>query len=109
MGKEKDEKEEEDEKKKEEKNWSSVNLVYRECKLNFRGSFNQIQFTNWLWYRVIRAKLEDTKSKMDEIDIGDNAWGIEDIEDVLGEYMPPMKAKKEDKDDKKDKKDKKDD
>lgn len=120
--KEKEEKDaEEEDAKKDEKNWSSVNLVYRECKLNFRGSFSQVQFTNWLWYRVIRAKLEDTKSKMDEVDISDNNWGIEDIEEVLGEFMPPMKAKKEDKDDKKgskkddkkddkkDKKDKKDD
>jgi len=112
--KEKDEKEEEEEKKKDEKNWSSVNLVYRECKLNFRGSFNQVQFTNWLWYRVIRAKLEDTKSKLDDVDLADNAWGIEDIEEILSEYMPAMKAakkdKKDDKDSKKDdKKDKKDD
>lgn len=106
---EKEEEEKEEKKKADEKNWSSVNLIYRECKLNFRGSFNQVQFTNWLWYRVIRSKLEDTKSKMDEVDTSDNMWGIEDIEEILSEYMPPMKAKKEDKDDKKDKKDKKDD
>ncbi|CAE7831004.1 abfD, partial [Symbiodinium necroappetens] len=34
-----------------QKNWSSVNLAFQESKLNYRGSFSALSFTNWLWYR----------------------------------------------------------
>mmetsp|Transcript_53663 Transcript_53663/g.85351 ORF Transcript_53663/g.85351 Transcript_53663/m.85351 type:complete len:1090 (+) Transcript_53663:51-3320(+) len=98
------------------KNWSSVNLCCQETKLSFRGSFSAVAFTNWLWWRCIRPKLEETKSSLDELSEEDRAkFSIDDIEEVLGEYCPKMeekkdkKDKKDSKDDKKDKKDKKDD
>lgn len=88
------------------KNWSSVNLAFQESKLNYRGSFSALSFTNWLWFRVVRPKLEETKSKLPELsDEEMDKYGIQDVEDVLGEFMPAMK-KKEEKEDKKDKKDK---
>merc|ERR1712194_910866 len=98
------------------KNWSSVNVAYKESKLNFRGSLNTISFTNWLWYRCIRPRLEETKAKLPELSPEEiSAYGIDDIEEIFGEFMPVEKEKKdkedkkEDKDDKKDKKgDKKD-
>merc|ERR1712194_769516 len=95
------------------KNRSSVNVAYKESKLNFRGSLNTISFTNWLWYRCIRPRLEETKAKLPELSPEEiSAYGIDDIEEIFGEFMPvekEQKDKKEDKDDKKDKKgDKKD-
>jgi len=91
------------------KNWSSVNLAFQESKLNYRGSFSNLGFTNWLWYRVVRPKLEETKSKLPELSDEElEKYGIQDVEEVLSEFMPPQK-KKEDEKDKKDKKDKKDD
>merc|ERR1712190_166415 len=63
---------------------------------------------NWLWYRCIRPKLEETKSKLPDIDLGGNAFGIEDVEEILGEFMPAQKLVKKDEKEK-DKKDKKDD
>merc|ERR1712008_163119 len=98
-----------------EKNYSAVNLTCKDTKLPCRGVFTYVSFTNWMWYRCIRPRLEETKSKLPELDISNNAFGIEDIEEILGEFMPAMKAPKEEKDkkdkkdDKKDKKDKKDD
>lgn len=90
------------------KNWSSVNLAYKESKLTFRGVFSMTSFTNWLWYRCVRPKMEETKSKLPDLD--DLAeFGIDDIDELLNEFLPVQKVKKEDKDDKKDKKDKKDD
>merc|ERR1711972_260465 len=86
------------------RNWSAVNVACKESKLNFRGSFTQVAFTNWLWYKCIRPKLEETKSKLPEMDPSDTAFCIDDVEELLGEFMP---VKKEEKD--KDKKDKKDD
>ncbi|CAE7319717.1 abfD [Symbiodinium sp. CCMP2592] len=92
-----------------QKNWSSVNLAFQESKLNYRGSFSALSFTNWLWYRVVRPKLEETKSKMVELSDEElEKYGIPDVEEVLGEFMPAVKKKEEEKD-KKDKKDKKDD
>lgn len=91
-----------------QKNWSAVNLAFKESKLAFRGALSAHAFTNWLWYRCIRPKLEDTKSKLPEVDISSNAFGIEEVEEIMGEFMPVMKEKK-DKKDKDDKKDKKDD
>lgn len=92
-----------------QKNWSSVNLAFQESKLNYRGSFSALSFTNWLWYRVVRPKLEETKSKMVELSDEElEKYGIPDVEEVLGEFMPAQKKKEEEKD-KKDKKDKKDD
>merc|ERR1711988_1932978 len=49
------------------KNWSSVNICSQETKLTFRGSFSNLAFTNWLWWRCIRPKLEETKSSLDEL------------------------------------------
>merc|ERR1711879_797198 len=101
-----------------QKNWSAVNVACKESKLTFRGCLTPVSFTNWLWYRCIRPKLEETKAKLPELDISGNVYGIEDVEEILGEFMPAMKpAKKDEKDDKKskkeddkkDKKDKKDD
>merc|ERR1711920_404621 len=96
------------------KNWSAVNVVYKESKLNFRGTLTPVALTNFLWARCVRPKLEEGGSKgFDEIE-GD-AFGIADIEEIANEFMPAMpkpkekKDKKEDKEDKKDKKDKKDD
>merc|ERR1712045_338553 len=90
------------------KNWSAVNVAFKESRLNFRGVFTTLSFTNWLWYRCIRPKLEETKSKLPELDTDGNVFGIEDVEEILGEFMPAIKPAKKDKDDK-DKKDKKDD
>merc|ERR1711879_841017 len=76
------------------KNWSSVNLACQESKLSYRGSFTAIAFTNWLWSRCIRPKLEETKAKLPELDISGNVYGIEDIEEIMGEFMPAMKPAK---------------
>lgn len=105
------------EKQKEERNWSAVNLSFQDSKLPFKGGFSANAFTNWMWWRVIRPKLKETKAKMEDVD--DNpTYGLEDIEGVLGEYAPKVKEEKEkkskdkDKDEKKEKKgkdDKKDD
>jgi len=106
----KKEEEEEDEKEgviKKDRNWSAVNCSYKESKLAFRGVLSPVAFTNWLWFRVIRPKLEETKSKLPEI-AADNTYGIEDVEEIFGEFMPAVKVKKEEKDDKKDKKGKDD-
>jgi len=98
-----------------DKNYSAVNLACKDSKMGYRGVFSQESFTNWMWYRCIRPRLEESKSKLPELDISNNAFGIEDIEEILGEFMPAMKVAKEEKDkkdkkdDKKDKKDKKDD
>merc|ERR1712113_930264 len=97
-----------------QKNWSAVNVAYKESKLNFRGVLTPVAFTNWLWYRCIRPKLEETKSKLPEVDTSSGAFGIEDVEEIMGEFMPAIKVEKDKKDkkddkDKKDKKDKKDD
>merc|ERR1712183_860594 len=94
------------------KNWSSVNLCCQETKLQFRGSFSAVAFTNWLWWRCIRPKLEETKSSLDELSEEERQkYSIDDIEEVLGEFCPKMEEKKDKKDkkDKDDKKDKKDD
>jgi len=91
-----------------DKNWSSVNLACRETRLSFRGVFTPAAFTNWLWYRCIRPKLEETKSKLPDVDVDVSAFGIDDIEEIMGEFMPAIKAPK-DKKEEKDKKDKKDD
>merc|ERR1712137_735085 len=108
----------EDIKVEKDRNWSAVNLTFRDSKLTFRGSFSNISFTNWLWWRIIRPKLETTKSKegLPEVDINDGNYGIADIEEILGEFAPPLTEKKEkdkkekDKDkDKKKKEDKKED
>merc|ERR1712070_1345104 len=97
-------------------NRSMVNIVAKESKLPLRGSFSALSLTNWLWYRCVRPKLEETKSKLPEMsDEALESLGINDVEEVLGEYMPVIKVKedkdkkdKKDKDDKKDKKDKDD-
>jgi len=90
------------------KNWSAVNLAYQESKLTYRGSFTAIAFTNWLWFRCIRPKLEETKSKLPELSDEDTKrYCLDDVEELFGEFMPVQK-KKEDKDDKKKKSDKDD-
>lgn len=90
---------EDDSEQKEEKRWgaAAVNLTCDQCKLSFRGNFTKLAFCNWLWYRVIRPKLEETKGKsfhhLAEVDVSANAFGIEDVEDVLGSYMStPIKT-----------------
>merc|ERR1711879_1028026 len=94
-----------------EKNWSAVNLTFKESKLNFRGCLTAISFTNWVWYRCVRPKLEETKAKLPDIDTSDPKYGIEDVEEIFGPMVPseikkPGEGKDKDKDDKKDKKDK---
>merc|ERR1712232_1287779 len=81
------------------KNWSSVKLAYAESKMNFRGSFSAVAFTNWLWYRCVRPRLEKTKSKLPDLDEDDIAdrYNINDVEEVLGEFMPKEEVKKDDK------------
>merc|ERR1711974_317222 len=86
-----------------QKNWSAVNVAFRESKLQFRGVLSPTAFTNRLWYRCIRPKLEETKAKLPDIDV--SAYNIDDVEEIFGESMPAVKEKKDDKD-KKDKKDK---
>merc|ERR1712113_692288 len=78
-------------------NWSAVNLVSKESKLNFRGVLTPVAFTNWLWYRCIRPKLEETKSKLSVLDEHqlNSVYCIDDIEDILGEYMPKPSQKDE--------------
>lgn len=95
------------------KNWSAVNLCCQETKLSFRGSFSAVAFTNWLWWRCIRPKLEETKASCPELTEDDKEkYGLMDVEEILGEFMPKIvvkddkKEKKGDKDDKKDKKSK---
>lgn len=91
------------EKEEKAKSWSAVKLVSLESKLTFRGSLSPAAFTNWIWYRCVRPKLEETKSKLPEIDLSGNAFGIEDVEEVLGEFMPVLKEKKDKKDKEKEK------
>merc|ERR1711933_298021 len=98
-------KEEEDEEEvgtgDKQKNWSAVNEACKESKLSFRGAPTPVAFTNWLWYRCIRPKLEETKSKLPELDEDlMETYGIDDVEEILGEFMPAIK-KKADKDEKK--------
>merc|ERR1719374_95 len=116
--KKEDEEEEEAKKTEKGKNVSSVGLAFRESKLSFRGVLSPTAFTNWMWYRCVRPRLEETKAKLPEIDINGNAYGIEDVDEILGEWLPVLKEKdakkdkkddKEKKDDKKGKKDEKDD
>merc|ERR1712014_15494 len=110
-----DDEEEEDEEAagtiSKEKNWSAVNLTFKESKLNFRGTLTPIAFTNWVWYRCVRPKLEETKAKLPDVDTSDGKFGIEDVEEIFGEFMPkeikkPGEGKDKDEKDKKDKKDK---
>merc|ERR1712048_379981 len=96
-----------------EKNWSAVNLTFKESKLSFRGVLSPLAFTNWVWYRCVRPKLEETKAKLPDIDTSDGKFGIEDVEELFGEFMPKEIKKpgegSKDKDEKDKKKDKKDD
>jgi len=92
-----------------------VNVSYKESKLTcFRGGLTPAAFTNWVWYRCVRPRLEETKSKLPAVDISGNAFGVEYVEETFGEFMPPTmkgmkyEAEKSDKKDKKEEKDKKD-
>jgi hypothetical protein len=118
----KKEKEQEEEKEviEKQKNWSSVNIICKESKLAFQKTFTQVTFTNWLWWRCIRPKLEETKSRLPELEEEElfQLFNVHDGEEVLGEYMPstvPFPVKigggkdKKEKDDKKDKEDDKKD
>jgi len=91
-----------------QKNWSAVNVACKESKMNFRGALTQVAFTNWLWYRCIRPKLEETKSRLPDVEAEGGAFGIDDVEEIMGEFMPAMKADKKEKKDEKEKKGKKD-
>merc|ERR1712157_707619 len=93
---------------KAERNWSSVNLAYQDSKLPFKGSFSPIACTNWFWYRTIRPELYSTKASLPDLDPTID-FGIDAVEDVLGEYAPKIEEKKDKKDEKKDKKDDKKD
>ena len=45
---------------------------------------------------MVRPKLEETKSKLPELSDEDmEKYGIQDVEEVLGEFMPAMKKKDE--------------
>merc|ERR1712060_938064 len=93
------------------KNYSAVNVVYKESKLPFRGVLTTVSFTNWLWWRCVRPRLEKTKAK-GFADV-EGEFGIDDVEEIFGQFMPkdaelPGKNK-DDKDDKKSKKGDKDD
>merc|ERR1719199_1513336 len=92
----------------EEKNWSAVKMASEESKLSFRGYLSAPNFTNWLWYNVVREKLEETKGKLTDLEPGD-VEGVEEVDAILGEFLPPKKKKDDKKDKKDDKKDKKDD
>jgi hypothetical protein len=92
----------------EEKNWSAVKMACEESKLSFRGYLSAPNFTNWLWYNVVREKLEETKGKLTDLEPGD-VEGVEEVDAILGEFLPPKKKKDDKKDKKDDKKDKKDD
>merc|ERR1712176_1542125 len=96
-------KEKQDE-KKEESNVSSVNLAFQDSKIPFKGSFSPVAFTNWCWFRTIRPKLSATKGSMPDLDPNMD-YGIDLVEEVLGQYVPA--GKKDDKKDKKDDKKKK--
>merc|ERR1712050_630791 len=74
------------------KNWSAVNCAFKESKLNFRGVLTPVAFTNWLWYRCVRPKLEETKSKLPEVDTA--AYFIDDVEEIMREFMPAVKVDK---------------
>merc|ERR1712160_159361 len=104
----KDEKKEEKKEEKQERNWSAVNLAHVDSKLPFKGAFSPVACTNWFWYRTIRPELLATKASLPDLDISAQ-FGLEAVEDVLGEYAPKLEEKKDKKDDKKDKKDDKND
>lgn len=93
------------------KNWSSVNLAYQESKLAFRGLLTPLAFTNWLWYRCVRPRLEEAKSKLPEVDPS-SVPGVEDCEEIFAEFVPaeakPKEKKEKDEKKGKDEKDKKD-
>merc|ERR1712217_563289 len=99
------------------KNYSAVNLVFKESKTPFRGVLTPVSFTNWLWWRCVRPRLEKTKAAgFPDVE---GEFGIDDVEEIFGQFMPKdaelpgknkeddKKSKKGDKDD--DKKSKKDD
>merc|ERR1712014_349453 len=74
------------------KNWSSVNLCCQETKI---AALPAIPFTNWLWWRCIRPKLEETKSSLDDLSEEDREkYSIDLIEEVLGEHCPALVEKK---------------
>merc|ERR1712054_539736 len=90
--------------------------AYKESKLSFRGVLTPVAFTNWLWYKTIRPKLEETKAKVIVENVDLDAFGIQDVDEIFAEHMPVQKPPadkdkkdKKDKDDKKDKKGDKDD
>merc|ERR1712224_539384 len=70
------------------KNWSTVGLSFQASRFTtFRGVFNEFNFTNWLWYYVVRPKLEDSKSDLEDIEACD-VVGVEEVDAVLKEFMP---------------------
>merc|ERR1712146_837859 len=71
---------------KKDRNWSAVNCAFKESKLSFRGVLTPTAFTNWLWARCIRPKLEETKMKLADIS-DDNPYGIEEIDELFSEFM----------------------
>merc|ERR1711972_1253645 len=95
--KKEDKKEAEKEKDKDKdatKVHSSANVAYKASNLSFRGSLTPVAFTNWLWWRCIRPKLEETKSKLPEIGEATplGSFGVDDVEEIFGEFMPVIKV-----------------
>merc|ERR1712217_679051 len=81
-----------EEKQKEEKNWSSVNLAFQDSKPPFKGAFSPLAFTNWCWFRTIRPRLAATKGSLPDLDSKVD-YGIDLVEEVLGQYVPAEKEK----------------
>merc|ERR1711988_1897988 len=79
-----------------------------ESKLSFRGVLTPVAFTNWLWYKTIRPKLEETKAKVIVENVDLEAFGIQDVDEIFAEHMPvqkpPADKDKKDKNEKDDKK-----
>merc|ERR1719191_2560107 len=66
--------------KADEKNWSLVGLACHDAKIGFKGNLSELNFTNWLWFHVIRPKLAETKSKLLDPDL--ESSGIVGVDDV---------------------------
>ncbi|CAD7967444.1 unnamed protein product [Amoebophrya sp. A25] len=82
----------------EEKNWSQVNLAFQESKLSWKGNFSTYNFSNWIWNYVVRVRLDESKGNVEEFaerDTEEVVQGVEDIHDVLAEFIPADQVKKD--------------
>merc|ERR1711948_89377 len=72
------------------------------------GVLTPVSFTNWLWWRCVRPRLEKTKAAgFPDVE---GEFGIDDVEEIFGQFMPkdaelPGKNKEDDKKSKKGDKD----